>query len=190
MRTHGLKFILMSGCMSVIFCGTIFTEVSAASRQQKDPSSAESSDRLKKPLPNPALKKPSKQRMEQPSPRIKAQENQASAFQPPTKEGAPAVQKKVRQVPRQGPGGKKKANAHAVLKPHGDLMYHGILEGPSRYDPRPNRQTAGAPDPQASDLTHDHFQELDRNRDGKVDPVEKAFGRLDMDRDLSTRHWQ
>jgi hypothetical protein len=83
-----------------------------------------------------------------------------------------------------------KAEVKAVVKPHTDLMYHGILEDPSRYDPRQNRQTAGAPDPQTPELTHDHFQELDRNRDGKIDPVERAFGRLDMDRDLSTRNWQ
>ncbi len=190
MRAYGFKFILLSGCMSVIFCGTVFTDVSAASRQQKDPSSAESADRLKKTLPNPSVKKPIKQKMEQTSPSIKAQENQAGALQPPTKDGAAAVQKKVRQVPRQGPGSKKKTKAHAVLKPHANLMYHGILEGPSRYDPRPNGQTAGGPTPQASDMAHDHFQELDRNRDGKIDPVEKAFGRLDMDRDLSIRHWQ
>jgi hypothetical protein len=31
---------------------------------------------------------------------------------------------------------------------------------------------------------------LDRNQDGKIDPVERAFGRIDMDRDLPTRTLQ
>src|SRR4029078_7876270 len=46
------------------------------------------------------------------------------------------------------------------------------------------------PSPQTPDLTHDHFQELDRNQDGMIDPVERAFGRIDMDRDLHTRTLQ
>jgi hypothetical protein len=37
------------------------------------------------------------------------------------------------------------------------------------------------------DLTFDHFQELDRNQDGVIDPVERAFGRIDMDQDLRSR---
>ena len=49
---------------------------------------------------------------------------------------------------------------------------------------------AGVPSPQTLDLTHDHFQELDRNQDGMIDPVERAFGRIDMDRDLHTRTLQ
>jgi hypothetical protein len=85
---------------------------------------------------------------------------------------------------------KTKPKAEAIVKPRTDLMYHGLLESPSRYDPRQNHQTTGALAPQTSDLTHDHFQELDRNRDGKIDPVERVFGRLDMDRDLSHRQWQ
>lgn len=189
MQTHGVKFILVSGCMSVFLCGTMYTDGSAASRHQKDQSSAESADRVKKPVATPPFKKPTKQRMEQTLTRTKAQENQSEALQRPAKEGATDTQKKVRQAHRQGKLSKK-AKARAVVKPHADLMYHGILEDPSRYDPRHNRQTAGAPDPQTPDLTHDHFQELDRNRDGKIDPVEKAFSRLDIDRDLSTRHWQ
>jgi hypothetical protein len=78
----------------------------------------------------------------------------------------------------------------AVVQPRADLMYYGVLEDPQRYDPRPNPHTAGVPNPQTPDLTHDHFQELDRNQDGKIDPVERAFGRLDMDRDLHNRQLQ
>jgi hypothetical protein len=81
----------------------------------------------------------------------------------------------------------KKVTPKAVVQPRTDLMYYGILEDSQRYDPRPNPHTAGVPNPQTPDLTHDHFQELDRNQDGKIDPVERAFGRLDMDRDLHNR---
>ena len=78
----------------------------------------------------------------------------------------------------------------AVVQPRTDLMHYGILEDSQRYDPRPRADSAGVPSPQTLDLTHDHFQELDRNQDGKIDPVERAFGRIDMDRDLHTRTLQ
>jgi hypothetical protein len=175
--------------MSVMFCESMLTDASAGSRQQKDQSSVESGDRLKKPLANPTLKKPIKQKTEQIPARAKVEDSLSNQLQRPAREGVTDAQKKARQVHRQGKGSKK-AKPQTVVKPRTDLMYHGMLEDPSRYDPRQNRQTAGAPDPHTPELTHDHFQELDRNRDGKIDPVERAFGRLDMDRDLSTRQWQ
>ena len=84
----------------------------------------------------------------------------------------------------------KKVVPKAVVQPRTDLIYYGVLEDSQRYDPRPNPHTAGVPNPQTPDLTHDHFQELDRNQDGKIDPVERAFGRIDMDRDLHNRQLQ
>ena len=189
MRTYCVRFILLSVCVSVIDCGMTLTHASAGSRQQKGQSPAESSGQLKKPLPSPIPQKPIRQKMEQASAGTKAQEISSNALQQPVKEGAADAQKKARPVHRPRKGSKK-AKAQAVIKPHTDLTYHGILENPSRYDPRHNRQTAGTPDPQTPELTYDHFQELDHNRDGKIDPVERAFGRLDMDRDLSARHWQ
>jgi len=74
-----------------------------------------------------------------------------------------------------------------VVKPDTDLLVHGILENPQRYDPRPNHRTPVVQNPQVGELAQDHFLELDRNQDGNVDPVERAFGRLDMDRDLQHR---
>lgn len=68
-----------------------------------------------------------------------------------------------------------------------ELMFYGLLETPQRYDPRLNRRTSGMPVPQMPDITRDHFLELDRNRDGHVDPVERAFGRLDMEHDFQPR---
>lgn len=82
----------------------------------------------------------------------------------------------------------KKEAPKAVAQSRTDLMYHGMLESPQRYDPRRNHRVgAGVPDPHNPELTHDHFQELDRNQDGSIDPIERAFSRLDMDRDLYDR---
>lgn len=81
----------------------------------------------------------------------------------------------------------RKALRKAVVKPSSDYMIHGILENPQRYDPRPNHRAAAVQDPQRFEIAQEHFLELDRNQDGKVDPVERAFSRLDMDRDLQHR---
>lgn len=75
----------------------------------------------------------------------------------------------------------------AIVEPKPNLSYHGILEQPQRYDPSRDRRTGRAPNPQAGELLHDHFQELDKNHDGMIDPFERAFSRLDIDRDLSNR---
>jgi hypothetical protein len=69
-------------------------------------------------------------------------------------------------------------------------MYYGMLESPQRYDPRRNHLGGGVPNPDILELTYDHFQELDRNQDGAIDPVERTFGRPDMDRDLHDRRPQ
>lgn len=71
------------------------------------------------------------------------------------------------------------------LKP--DLSHHGILENSRRYDPSPAQRKGAVLNPQAHDLRFDHFQELDKNQDGVIDPFERATSRLDIDRDLSNR---
>lgn len=81
----------------------------------------------------------------------------------------------------------RKTAVKAVVQPRTDLSPYGMLEDSQRYDPSPRAVSAGVPNPQRLDLAHDHFQELDRNQDGKVDPVERAVGRIDIDRDLYTR---
>ncbi|MDN5943170.1 MAG: hypothetical protein L0H94_14925 [Nitrospira sp.] len=78
----------------------------------------------------------------------------------------------------------KRVLPKAVVQPRADLMYYGMLESPQRYDPRRNHLGGSVPNPDILELTHDHFQELDRNQDGTIDPVERTFGRPDMDRDL------
>ena len=84
----------------------------------------------------------------------------------------------------------KKWHPSAIVQPKPDLSYHGILEQPQRYDPSRDRRAGRAPNPQAGEVLHDHFQELDKNHDGMIDPFERAFGRLDMDRDVSNRQWE
>jgi hypothetical protein len=84
----------------------------------------------------------------------------------------------------------KKWRPPAIVQPKPDLSYYGILEQPQRYDPSRDRRAGRAPNPQAAEILHDHFQELDKNHDGMIDPFERAFGRLDMDRDVSNHQWE
>jgi hypothetical protein len=84
----------------------------------------------------------------------------------------------------------KKLRSPAIIQPKQNFSYHGILEQPQRYDPSRDRRTGGAPNPQAEELLHDHFQELDKNLDGRIDPFERALGRLDIDHDLNNRQWE
>jgi hypothetical protein len=86
--------------------------------------------------------------------------------------------------------GAKRLRPQATLTPKPDVSYHGMLEQPQRYAPQHQHSRGGVPNPNAGALLHDHFQELDKNRDGSIDPFERAFGRLDMDRDLADRQWQ
>lgn len=89
-----------------------------------------------------------------------------------------------------GPRDRKKMRLKATVLPKQDLSYHGMLEHPQRYDPSLERHKGGARNPQTSELLHEHFQELDKNHDGMLDPFERALGRLDMDRDLGNRRWE
>lgn len=101
----------------------------------------------------------------------------------------PPVDRAHRKPSRHRKTGKKR-RPPAIVQPKPDLSYHGMFEQPQRYDPSRNRQTGRAPNPQAGELQQEHFQELDKNHDGMIDPFERAFGRLDMDRDVSNHQWE
>jgi hypothetical protein len=127
--------------------------------------------------------------------------NGSIAVQSASPQPAPALAARSMKSPAAGtPSAKRKSHRpikaskktvpKAVVQPRTDLIHYGILEDSQRYDPRPPADSPGVPHPQSLDLTHDHFQELDRNQDGKIDPVERALGRIDMDRDLHTRTLQ
>jgi hypothetical protein len=80
--------------------------------------------------------------------------------------------------------GSKKQRPQATVQAKPDLSYHGILERPQRYDPRRDHRKGASPNPQIGDVLHDHFQELDKNHDGAIDPIERVTGRTNLDRDL------
>lgn len=156
--------------------------------------------KAKEPAPSVATAKPPKQPSERghnpsiqrakksPIPAV-ATERQPEAIQKEAKP-VPAELKPMNPVSPKSPRRMKvhrKGTPKAVVQPRTDLMYHGMLESPQRYDPRRSHLGTGVPDPYNPELTHDHFQELDRNQDGSIDPVERTFGRLDMDRDLHNR---
>ncbi len=127
-----------------------------------------------------------------PTPRVKKRfrpigmERQSGAIQKEAKPVRTEVKPKRSKHPRRV-NVHKKSRPKAVVQPRTDLMYYGMLESPRRYDPRRNHLGGGVPNPDILELTHDHSQELDRNQDGAIDPVERAFGRPDMDRDLYAR---
>jgi hypothetical protein len=102
--------------------------------------------------------------------------------------GKDASERSPRKARRRMHAGKHRRPA-ATLQVKPDLSYHGMLTQPQRYEPTPSRRSGRAPNPQAGDLLHDHFQELDKNHDGLIDPLERALGRLDIDRDLTNRRW-
>ena len=86
--------------------------------------------------------------------------------------------------------GAKRLRPQATLSPKPDVSYHGMLQQPQRYTPHYEHGKGGVPNPNAGALLHEHFQELDKNRDGSIDPFERALGRLDLDRDLADHQWQ
>jgi hypothetical protein len=94
------------------------------------------------------------------------------------------------EVKRRGPKTHRRLSTHkketpkAIVQPRIDLMHHGMLESPQRYEFRRNHLGIRVPDQQAPELTHTHFQELDRNQDGLIDPIERTFSRLDINRDF------
>jgi hypothetical protein len=152
--------------------------------------------KTKEPVPVFVAATPTKQQFERgQTPSIqRAKKNLTSVA---TERPPEAIQKQAKPVPAElkstSPKSPRRMRVHrrrapkAVVQPRTDLMYHGMLESPQRYDPRRNHLGAGVPDPHNPELTHDHFQELDRNQDGTIDPVERTFGRPDMDRDLHDR---
>ncbi len=178
--------VLISACL-VAFTWAPIDHVSAATKNAKEPA------------PAFAVSKPAKQHSVQEqnsplqrankSPLPTARERQPEATQKQAKpvqtEPKPTSPKKPRHMKVH-----KKGASKAVVQPRTDLMYHGMLESSQRYNPRRNHLGAGVPDPYNPELTHDHFQELDRNQDGTIDPVERTFGRPEMERDLSTHQRQ
>ena len=183
MQRHDLKLMVMGFC-SVVVIGVTAGEASAATKKAKEPAPAI--------VVNKAPKVPMEQAETLPSLRVKKTGkstvwNKQAVVPPKQVKQAQVASKPENLKSSQRSKVNKKVLPKAVVQPKPDLTFHGMLEDPQRYDPRLNHRTAGVHDPQTPELAHDHFQDLDRNQDGKVDPVERAFGRLDMDRDLQKR---
>ncbi|MDF2457997.1 MAG: hypothetical protein K0S79_413 [Nitrospira sp.] len=179
-----LLVLLVTGAWWLCITIVVMEETRAEHNSRKEGTSSEIpaksprpvEGRLKKPLPART------QTVQSPESEIKALSSLKATKTIPGKFG------NAGQKPHRATKTSKKMPRKAVVaQPRIDLMHYGVLEDPQRYDPRPHAHAAGVPNPQTPDLTHDHFQELDRNQDGKIDPVERAFGRIDMDRDLNTR---
>ena len=175
--------VLVCACL-LAFTWAVVGDASAATKKAKEPA------------PVVVAAKPTKQQFEQ-GQHPSIQRAKKSPIPAATERQPQAIQKQAKPVPTElkstSPKSPRRLKVHrkrapkAVVQPRTDLMYHGMLESPQRYDPRRNHPGAGVPDPHTPELTHDHFQELDRNQDGTIDPAERAFGRLDMDRDLHNR---
>lgn len=170
----GLMVFTCCYCMSL--SGFIADPTSAAQRKTREQGSTSVIPQSSKLLPESGKKPASGQARNSVAPVVTQRSKEADKEQakPITRKGHRQINVGKQKLPK------------AIAQPRTDLKYHGILEDSQRYDPRPNPHTSGVPNPQIPDLTYDHFQELDRNQDGRIDPVEKAFGRLDMDRDLAT----
>ncbi|HEV8620161.1 MAG TPA: hypothetical protein VGQ79_03970 [Nitrospiraceae bacterium] len=183
----------MRGILELIVLGTVCSVALLATTVGQ---TIAATKKVREPAPVVVATKPAKQQSKQgqdssiqrakKSPMPTALEHQPEAIQ---KQAKPARAELKSTIPKSSRRMKvhRKGASKAVVQPRTDLMYHGMLESPQRYDPRRNHLGAGVPDPHTPELTHDHFQELDRNQDGTIDPVERAFGRLDMDRDLQDR---
>jgi hypothetical protein len=187
MRKGRWGLTIVAWSCSAALVGVVAEQALAALKKPKEQTAAVVSAKSPTPLP------------EQPQKPSNANGKKAAASVMPERQPE-VLQKQAKQtlseVKPMTQKGHRRVNVHkkhapkAVVQPRQDLTHHGLLEDSQRYDPRPNHRTAGVQNPQTPELTHDHFQELDRNQDGKIDPVERVFGRLDMDRDLHDRQLQ
>jgi hypothetical protein len=182
----GRRGLTILAC-SVILFWAIADQALAAQKKPKEQVPAVASAHPSKPSPEPTQKSASPQGKKAAAPVLS--DRQPEVLQRQVKQ-MPSVSKATGRKGHRQVKVSKQITPKALVQPRTDLAYHGMLEDSQRYDPRPPSRTAGVPNPQTPDLTHDHFQELDRNQDGKIDPVERAFGRLDMDRDLGDRQFR
>jgi C-terminal processing protease CtpA/Prc len=177
-------FMLLVYACVVALVGAIVDQAPAAQKKNKEQSQPSAAKQSHKPSPGQARNRTKIHTKKATAPIGSKQQSEVLRKQA---EQDPAVSKAPRRKGSHSVRARKKTRPRAKVQPRTDLMYHGLLEDSRRYDPRPNYRTAGVQNPHARYLTQDHFQELDHNQDGKIDPIERAFGRLDIDRDLHNR---
>ena len=83
--------------------------------------------------------------------------------------------------------GHKPMPSETVAEPMRGSAHPGLLKTPHRYHLNQGDRRSVIVTPHPGDQAHDHFLELDKNRDGVIDPLERAVGRLDIERDLHNR---
>jgi hypothetical protein len=88
---------------------------------------------------------------------------------------------------RKGVRGRKSRLSQPASASIPDLAHHGLLTPPHQFQLDQANRRSIVVTPRSGDLAHDHFLELDKNRDGVLDPLERAVGRLDIERDLNNR---
>ena len=182
-----LELVVFGTVCSVVLLATMVGQTIAGTTKAKEPAPVVVAAKPHKQQPDQGRNSPVQLAKKSPSPA--ATERQSGAIQrqaKPVPTELKPTSPKSSKSPRRMKAHRRSA-PKAVVQPRTDLMYHGMLESPQRYNPRRNHLDAGVPDPHNSELTQDHFQELDRNQDGSIDPAERAFGRLDMDRDFHDR---
>jgi hypothetical protein len=177
-------FMILFCACAMTLIGAIVDETHAAQKKNKEQSQPSVSEPSHKSLPERDRNR-TRGRTKKTTASVGTKQ-QLEVFRGQAEQG-PAVSKVPRRKGSRPLKASKKIRPRADVQPRTDLMYHGLLEDSRRYDPRPNYRTAGVQNPHARYLTQDHFQELDHNQDGKIDPIERAFGRLDIDRDLHNR---
>jgi len=180
-----LGFVVLGAVCSVAVLAVTVGQTIAATKKAKEPAPSVATAKPPK-QPSERGQNPSIQRAKKSPIPAAAMERQSEAVQKQVKPAPAELKPMSPKSPRRMKVHRKRA-PKAVVQPRTDLMYHGMLESPQRYNPRRNHLGAGILDPHNPELTHDHFQELDRNQDGQIDPVERTFGRPDMDRDLHDR---
>jgi hypothetical protein len=62
-----------------------------------------------------------------------------------------------------------------------------VLERLDGYTRQMDQNRDGLVDPLERELARERLQELDKNRDGGIDPMERALGRVDLQHDSPTR---
>jgi hypothetical protein len=179
-----LELVVLGTVCSVALLATTVGHTNAATKKAKEPAPVVVAAKPHKQQPDQGRNSPVQLAKKSPTPA--ATERQSGAIQKQAKLVSTELKPTSPKSSRRMKAHRRKA-PKAVVQPRTDLMYHGMLESPQRYNPRRNHLGAGVPDPDNPELTHDHFQELDRNQDGTIDPAERAFSRLDMDRDLYDR---
>jgi hypothetical protein len=179
-----LEFVVLGTVCSVVLLATTAGQTIGGIIKAKEPAPVVVAAKPHKQQPDQGRNSPVQLAKKSPTPA--ATERQPEAIQKRAKPVSTELKPTSPKSPRRMKAHKRRV-PKAVVQPRTDLTYHGMLESPQRYDSRRNHLDAGVPDPHNSELTHDQFQELDRNQDGSIDPVERAFGRLDMDRDFHDR---